>query len=354
MKTERSIKNILVTGGAGFIGSSFIRYLLKDVKEFKGLILNYDALTYAGNLQNLKDVDRDPRYLFHKGDIRDEATVEELCRKHQIDTIVHFAAESHVDRSILGPQAFVETNILGTFHLLEVVRRLPHIHFHHISTDEVYGCLGDTGLFTEESPYRPNSPYSASKASSDHLVRAYAKTYGLSTTISNCSNNYGPYQFPEKLIPVMILSCLHRKPLPVYGEGKNVRDWLYVDDHASAVWMILQKGLKGETYNVGGESEWRNIDLVHELIKIFAQLQKVDEKELESLIQFVKDRPGHDFRYAIDCSKIKKEIGWKPQHTFEQGMKQTVKWYLDNPEWIRDVQNGSYRQWMEANYTVRG
>jgi len=353
MKTERAIKNILVTGGAGFIGSSFIRYLLVELKDFVGLIVNYDALTYAGNLQNLKDVDRDPRYLFQKGDIRDEAAVEELCRKHQIDTIVHFAAESHVDRSILGPQAFVETNIVGTFHLLEVVRRVHHIHFHQISTDEVYGCLGDTGLFTEDGPYRPNSPYSASKASSDHLVRSYAKTYGISTTISNCSNNYGPYQFPEKLIPVMILSCLNRHPLPIYGEGKNVRDWLYVDDHASAVWMILQRGVKGETYNVGGESEWRNIDLVHELIKIFSKLKKVDKKELESLIQFVKDRPGHDFRYAIDCSKVKREIGWKPQHTFEQGMEETVRWYLDHGDWIRDVQNGSYRQWMEANYTQR-
>lgn len=350
---EREPKNILVTGGAGFIGSSFIRYLLTKVKNYNGICVNYDALTYAGNLQNLKDVEHDKRYLFHKGDIRDQDTVEALCLRHNIDTIVHFAAESHVDRSILGPQAFVETNIVGTFHLLEVVRRLPHIHFHHISTDEVYGCLGDSGLFTEESPYRPNSPYSASKASSDHLVRAYAKTYNISTTISNCSNNYGPYQFPEKLIPVMILSCLNRKSLPVYGEGKNVRDWLYVDDHASAVWMILNKGHKGETYNVGGEEEWRNIDLVRELIKVFSHLEHVDLKELNALVTFVKDRPGHDFRYAIDCSKIKRELGWKPEHTFQKGLEETVKWYLTHPEWIKDIQNGSYRQWMEANYTQR-
>lgn len=353
MKTERTLKNILVTGGAGFIGSCFIRYLLTRVSGFNGLCLNYDALTYAGNLENLKDVDHDPRYLFHKGDIRDQETVEQLCRKHKIDTIVHFAAESHVDRSILGPQAFIETNIIGTLNLLEVVRRLPHIHFHHISTDEVYGCLGDTGHFTEDSPYQPNSPYSASKASSDHLVRSYAKTYGISTTLSNCSNNYGPYQFPEKLIPVMILSCLNRKPLPVYGEGKNVRDWLYVDDHAKAVWMILNNGVTGETYNIGGESEWRNIDLVHELIKIFSKLTNTNQNELESLIQFVKDRPGHDYRYAIDCTKIKKEIGWKPEHSFDEGIEETIRWYLDHPEWIKDIQNGSYRQWMEANYTKR-
>jgi dTDP-glucose 4,6-dehydratase len=353
MNLQRSPNRILVTGGAGFIGSSFIRYLLTKVRDFKGLCLNYDVLTYAGNLQNLREIDRDPRYIFHKGDIRDEAVVEDLCRKYEIDTIVHFAAESHVDRSILGPQAFIETNVVGTFNLLEVVRRLPHIHFHHISTDEVYGCLGDSGYFTEESPYRPNSPYSASKAGSDHLVRAYGKTYGLSTTISNCSNNYGPYQFPEKLIPVMILSCLSHKPLPIYGEGKNVRDWLYVDDHASAVWKILTQGVNGETYNVGGESEWRNIDLVYELIKIFAKLKQVDRAELESLIEYVKDRPGHDYRYAIDCTKIKQELGWKPEHSFEQGMEATVKWYLDHPEWIKGVQNGSYRKWMTENYAGR-
>lgn len=350
--SERTVNNILVTGGAGFIGSAFIRYLLTKT-NFKGTCINYDLLTYAGNLQNLIAVEKDPRYTFVHGDIRNAALVESLCTKHKIDAIVHFAAESHVDRSILGPQAFIETNVMGTFDLLEVVRRNPHIHFHHISTDEVYGCLGDTGNFTEESPYRPNSPYSASKASSDHFVRAYGKTYGISTCISNCSNNYGPYQFPEKLIPVMILSCLNKKTLPVYGEGKNVRDWLHVDDHARAIWMLLENGKKGETYNIGGESEWRNIDLVQLIIKEFSRLTNTPKVELESLVQFVKDRPGHDFRYAIDCSKIKSELGWTPEYTFEKGLDETINWYLNNLKWVQDVQNGSYRKWMEINYSGR-
>jgi dTDP-glucose 4,6-dehydratase len=353
MQAQREVKNILVTGGAGFIGSAFIRYLLSPKVHFKGTCVNLDALTYAGNLENLASVEKDPRYIFEKGDICNEALVEHLCQEHGIDTIIHFAAESHVDRSILGPQAFVETNILGTFHLLEVVKRNPGIHFHHVSTDEVYGSLGATGYFTEESPYQPNSPYSASKAASDHLVRAYMHTYSISACVSNCSNNYGPYHFPEKLIPVMILNCLERKPLPIYGQGINVRDWLYVDDHAEALYKLLHYGKRGETYNIGGEAEWRNIDLVYEIIRIIAELQQLDAKELEKLVTFVKDRPGHDMRYAIDCSKMKREMGWAPSHSFKEGLRETVVWYMDNLDWVRNVQTGAYRQWVEINYAGR-
>jgi dTDP-glucose 4,6-dehydratase len=328
MGIQRKVNNLLVTGGAGFIGSAFIRYLLKKVPSFHGKCINLDLLTYAGNLANLREVDNDPRYFFQKGNICDQSLVEKLCDEHQIDTIVHFAAESHVDRSITGPKTFLETNVFGTFHLLEAVRKNPHIHFHHVSTDEVYGCLGETGMFTEETAYHPNSPYSASKASSDHFVRAYGTTYGLSTCISNCSNNYGPFQFPEKLIPLIILNCLNKRSLPVYGQGQNVRDWLYVDDHAKALWMLLEHSKKGETYNIGGEEEWKNIDLVYEIIRVVAKLQNENQQALEGLITYVKDRPGHDFRYAIDCSKIKSEIGWTPDHNFTQGLEETVKWYL--------------------------
>lgn len=352
MTAERKIGNLLVTGGAGFIGSAFIRYLLK-MTDFKGTCVNYDLLTYAGNLQNLREVDQDPRYLFQQGDIRNQSLVEHVCQEHEIDTIIHFAAESHVDRSISGPQAFIETNVMGTFHLLEVVRKHPHIHFHHVSTDEVYGCLGDTGLFTETTPYHPNSPYSASKAASDHLVRAYAETYKISTCISNCSNNYGPYHFPEKLIPLMILNCLNEKPLPIYGQGTNVRDWLYVEDHAKALWMLLKSGLRGETYNIGGEAEWRNLDLVHEIIRILGELRVGSQEVMHKLITYVKDRPGHDFRYAIDCSKIKSAIGWKPDHNFSQGLHKTISWYLENQDWVQNVQSGSYRDWVQENYINR-
>jgi dTDP-glucose 4,6-dehydratase len=330
MKKQRTINNLLVTGGAGFIGSAFIRYILTKVNEFKGRCVNLDLLTYAGNLANLREVENDSRYYFHKGNICDQSLVEKLCWQHNIDAIIHFAAESHVDRSITGPMTFLETNVLGTFHLLEVIRRNPQIHFHHVSTDEVYGCLGDKGVFTEETSYHPNSPYSASKASSDHFVRAYATTYKLSTCISNCSNNYGPYQFPEKLIPLMILNCLNGRNLPVYGKGQNIRDWLYVDDHAKALWMLLEYSQKGETYNIGGEEEWKNIDLIHGIIKVIAKLQNVDKIRFEQLITYVQDRPGHDFRYAIDCTKIKREIGWMQDHTFTQGLEETVKWYLNN------------------------
>lgn len=353
MHHNRQLRNILVTGGAGFIGSAFIRYVLQNVPEFTGKCINLDLLTYAGNLENLRVIENDSRYLFQHGDISNHALVEHLCFEHQIDAIIHFAAESHVDRSILNPEAFLQTNVMGTFHLLEVVKKHPQIHFHHVSTDEVYGCLGNDGYFTEETPYRPNSPYSASKAASDHLVRAYEKTYHLSTCISNCSNNYGPYHFPEKLIPLMILNCFNQKPLPIYGNGTNVRDWLYVEDHAKALWMLLTNGRKGETYNIGGESEWRNIDLIHEIINIISEVQGTDKKELENLITYVKDRPGHDFRYAIDCSKIKQEIGWTPTHTFGVGLRKTIQWYMDNMAWVQDVQSGAYRQWMEANYADR-
>lgn len=353
MTQQRTVRNIIVTGGAGFIGSAFIRYLLQKVPNYQGTCVNLDLLTYAGNPANLQTVDKDPRYIFQQGDISNQALVEHLCFEHNIDTIIHFAAESHVDRSILHPEAFIETNVKGTFHLLEAVRKYPKIHFHHVSTDEVYGCLGDTGYFTEETPYRPNSPYSASKASSDHVVRSYGITYNLSTCVSNCSNNYGPYHFPEKLIPLMILNCLNNKPLPVYGDGRNVRDWLYVEDHAKALWMLLERGRKGETYNIGGESEWRNIDLVNEIVRIIAEIQKKDLSKLQQLITFVKDRPGHDFRYAIDCSKIRGELGWVPDHTFAEGLRKTIQWYMSNLQWVQNVQSGVYRTWMELNYAGR-
>lgn len=353
MERQRHPHNILVTGGAGFIGSAFIRYLLKKVPEYKGKCVNFDLLTYAGNLANLHEIDKDSRYIFHKGNICDLPLVEKVCHEHRIDTIVHFAAESHVDRSISGPQAFIDTNVMGTFYLMEAVRKHPHIHFHHVSTDEVYGCLGETGKFTEETPYHPNSPYSATKASSDHIVRAYSKTYNLSTTISNCSNNYGPYQFPEKLVPLMILNCLNDSKLPVYGEGKNIRDWLYVDDHVKAIWMILQYSKRGETFNIGGEEEWRNIDLVKEIIRIFAKIKGQDSVKLEGLINYVKDRPGHDFRYAIDCSKIKREIGWTPDHTFEQGIEETVKWYLTHQPNARSVERFMFEKTSDKNTTAQ-
>lgn len=351
MKAQRKVCNVLVTGGAGFIGSAFIRSFLSQ--KLAGVCVNLDLLTYAGNLENLKSIQNHPQYIFEKGDIRNEGLVDHICKEHEIDTIIHFAAESHVDRSILGPKAFLETNILGTFHLLEVVRRNPHIHFHHVSTDEVYGSLGKEGLFTEKTPYQPNSPYSASKASSDHFVKAYGHTYHLSTCISNCSNNYGPYQFPEKLIPLMILNCLEKKPLPIYGHGENVRDWLHVNDHADALIKLLYYGKSGETYNIGGEAERKNIEVIKDIIFLIAEIQQINRDTLSKLIRYVADRPGHDLRYAIDCTKIKKEIGWKPIYTFKQGLKDTIEWYVNNPEWIQNVKSGSYQYWMEANYVNR-
>lgn len=363
--SNRKLENILVTGGAGFIGCNFIHVLLQKTPGFKGRVINLDALTYAGNAASLGDIDSEfggSRYFFEHGDITDADKVADVFSRYDIDTVVHFAAESHVDRSILGPEAFVKTNVMGTFNLLEAARAhwkgsdgaiRRDVLFHHISTDEVYGSLGDTGYFTEETPYDPRSPYSASKAASDHLVFSYFHTYGLPVTLSNCSNNYGPYHFPEKLIPLMILNILDGKPLPVYGDGKNIRDWLFVEDHNEAVWTIMNKGISGEKYNIGGENEWTNIDLLNRLIEIVSDKAGLDPEKVRSTITYVKDRPGHDRRYAIDCSKLKKELGWKQRVTFEQGLSQTVDWYLANSGWVESVRSGAYKNWIEKNYGVR-
>ncbi len=317
--------SLFVTGGAGFIGSAFIRYLLRQ-PDFKGRILNYDLLTYAGNLEFLNGFHDHPRYRFVQGDILNQPLVEKLLLEQEIDTIVHFAAESHVDRSIASALPFIDTNVKGTLSLLEAARKFPQIHFHHISTDEVYGSLGESGAFNEHSPYRPNSPYAASKAASDHLVRAFAHTYGLSTTLSHCSNNYGPCQNREKFIPLMIHNCLKRLPLPVYGRGANIRDWIYVDDHAEAIWKILQQGKRGQTYDIGGKTELTNLELLHLIMDLISQEHPGDYK---SLIRFVQDRPGHDFRYALDTAKIEKELYWRPKTSLREGLKKTLHWYSD-------------------------
>lgn len=342
---------IIVTGGAGFIGSNFIRIALQnhDIQ-----IINLDKLTYAGNLDSLHNIENDDRYTFIQGDICDQLLVKRLLSKYQPVAIVHFAAESHVDRSIDGPAPFIQTNINGTFTLLEAAREYwntldeevkSKFRFLHISTDEVYGSLGDIGYFTEETPYAPNSPYSASKAAADHLVRAYYHTYGLPTIMTNCSNNYGPYHFPEKLIPLMILNALEGKPLPVYGNGQNVRDWLYVEDHCRAIICVLTRGLPGEKYNIGGHNEKTNISIVHTLCDVLDKKSpRSDGVSYREQITFVKDRPGHDLRYAIDASKIQREIGWVPVETFETGIVKTVEWYLQNSEWCRRVTDGSYRR----------
>lgn len=352
----RKLKNIIVTGGSGFIGSNFIRYLFEKA-DFQGTIVNVDKLTYAGNPENLADINEKhggSRYFFAHADICDQDKINSLFSGHDIDTIIHFAAESHVDRSILGPRDFIQTNIMGTFTLLEAARGhwkdRNDVLFHHVSTDEVYGSLGDMGYFYETTPYNPRSPYSASKASSDHLAMAYHHTYKLPVTMSNCSNNYGPFQFPEKLIPVMILNMKDEKPLTVYGDGKNIRDWLYVDDHNSAVWAIVNRGRPGETYNIGGENEWENIKLVNALCETMARFTGKEKDYYKKLITYVKDRPGHDWRYAINCDKIKMELGWKQVYNFKEGLDATVKWYLDNEKWIENVKNGEYRKWMEMNY----
>src|SRR3990167_1667082 len=324
---KRPLSNLLVTGGAGFIGSAFIRYLLR-LPEFTGRIVNYDLLTYAASLSYLKGFEDHPRHKFIQGDILNQPLVERLLVDEEIDAVIHFAAETHVDRSIASALPFIETNIKGTLSLLEAIRKNPHVHFHHISTDEVYGSLGESGSFNEHSPYRPNSPYSASKAASDHLVRAFAHTYKLSTTLSHCSNNYGPCQNPEKFIPLMIAGCLQGRALPVYGRGANVRDWLYVDDHAEAVWAILQFGRRGQVYDVGGDAEMSNLEILHHLIELIAAERKVDPNQYRSLIQFVQDRPGHDFRYAIDSSKIKEELGWRPRTPLKEGLERTIRWYV--------------------------
>ena len=427
------MKNILVTGGAGFIGSNFIRYLFgqegsdspagnpgpsaaagsaspHSKPRFAGRLINLDKLTYAGNPANLADIEAEfgagsragvpkkavgawseaqnqtgaesrpgaedaaagseeasrarkpgprPEYHFQHADICDAEAVLDIFRRYQIDTVVHFAAESHVDRSIFGPRAFVETNVTGTLNLLEAARATwkeaagEGYRFHHVSTDEVYGSLGPTGYFTEDTPYDPRSPYSASKASSDHLVRAYHHTYELPVTITNCSNNYGPYQFPEKLIPVMILNMRDGKPLPIYGDGKNIRDWLYVDDHSAAIWQVLQNGTPGRTYNVGGRTEKTNLELVHALCDTMAKVTGAPIKQYRELIAFVTDRPGHDRRYAIDCGRIERELGWAPATDLSTGLEQTVRWYLDNTEWIESIQSGEYREWIEKNYGAR-
>jgi len=356
----RQFNTILVTGGAGFIGSNFIHYLLGPKSGFTGRVVNLDVLTYAGNPESLADLQKvhdGTRYFFVKADICDRAALERVFTDYSVDAVAHLAAESHVDRSIHDPEAFVRTNVMGTFTLLDVARQAwqgkAGTLFHHVSTDEVYGSLGETGYFTEKTSYDPRSPYSASKAGSDHLVMAYHHTYGLPVTLTNCSNNYGPYQFPEKLIPVMILNMIEGKPLPVYGDGKNIRDWLYVEDHNAAVWTVMRTGRLGETYNIGGENEWENIRLLNQLIEIVAEETKKPTEGYRKLITYVKDRPGHDRRYAIDCEKLKKELSWKQSVDFDGGLRRTVAWYLGNPAWIDRVRSGEYRTWMETNYERR-
>jgi dTDP-glucose 4,6-dehydratase len=337
------MKNILVTGGAGFIGSNFVHYMLGKYEQYR--IINFDALTYAGNLENLAAVEHHPRYIFVKGDICSREELRHVCQEYTIDTVVHFAAESHVDRSISGPEIFIHTNVLGTNILLDVAREQGIEKFLHVSTDEVYGSLGTTGYFTEETPLHPNSPYSASKASSDLLVLAYHHTFGFPGIVTRCSNNYGPYQFPEKLIPLMIVNALNNKPLPVYGDGLYVRDWLFVKDHCSALDIVLHKGKIGEVYNIGGHNEWKNIDIVKLILKGVGKS--------ESLISFVKDRLGHDRRYAIDASKIKNELGWIPAHKFEDGIRETIQWYLENKIWWERIISGDYQKYYEVQYSER-
>ena len=355
-------KTLLVTGGAGFIGTNFIRYVLEEMEDWR--FVNLDVLTYAGNLANFQDFPTSfsNRHRFINGDIRDKSLLAHLFAEESFDLVVHFAAESHVDRSILGPEAFLQTNVEGTFHLLEASLKVweksgrpESFRFLHISTDEVYGSLGPDGYFTESTPYDPSSPYSASKAASDHFVRAYFRTYGLPTIITNCSNNFGPYQFPEKLIPLMILNIVEERPLPVYGDGKQVRDWLYVIDHCEGLLRVLQKGRPGETYNIGGGAERQNIDVVHLLCDFLdARLDRTGRKSSRNLIQFVTDRPGHDRRYAIDATKITRELGWSPAHKFEEALEATVDWYLAHADWVETVRSGEYRKWIEINYDRRG
>jgi dTDP-glucose 4,6-dehydratase len=349
-------KSILITGGAGFIGSHVVRLFVNKYPDCQ--IVNFDKLTYAGNLENLRDVDQKPNYTFVKGDILDEAFVEETFTKYKVDSVIHLAAESHVDRSITNPLEFIQTNVIGTANLMNVARKywgnnFSNKLFYHVSTDEVYGSLGETGYFTEDTPYDPRSPYSSSKASSDHLVRAYHHTYGFPMVISNCSNNYGANQFPEKLIPLFINNIKQEKPLPVYGKGDNVRDWLWVNDHADAIDVIFNKGKEGDTYNIGGNNEWQNIHLIKALCKIMDEKLGRDKGESEKLISYVKDRSGHDQRYAIDASKLKNELGWSPSIKFEQGLEETVQWYLNNDEWLNNVTSGNYQKYYQSQYNAR-
>lgn len=348
-------RKILITGGAGFIGSHLVRLMVNKYPDY--LIVNLDALTYAGNPANLRDVEQAANYRFERVDICDVEAVREVFDRHSIDSVIHLAAESHVDRSIDDPFAFARTNVLGTLTLLQVAKErwtdeAPHL-FYHVSTDEVYGSLGTEGAFTELSRYEPHSPYSASKASSDHFVRAFHDTFGLPTIISNCSNNYGPYQFPEKLIPLFINNIRERRPLPVYGRGQNVRDWLYVEDHARAIDLIFHRGRVGETYNIGGSNEWRNIDLVRLLVATTDRLLGRAEGEDDNLITFVRDRAGHDLRYAIDSTKLREELGWTPEVDFEEGIERTVRWYLHNDEWLSAVTSGEYRNYYSRMYDQR-
>jgi len=349
------MKKILITGGAGFIGCHVVKLFVNKYPDYK--IYNLDALTYAGNLENLKDIEQSANYQFIKGDITDEQFINELFTEHGFDAVIHLAAESHVDRSILDPLSFVKTNVMGTAVLLNAAKRSWSDKagklFYHVSTDEVYGSLGETGFFTEETPYDPRSPYSASKASSDHLVSAYYHTYDMPVVISNCSNNYGSYQFPEKLLPLMINNIIHSKPLPVYGKGDNVRDWLWVDDHARAIDVIFHQGKLGETYNIGGFNEWKNLDIVHLLCEIMDEKLGRGKGESAKLITFVKDRAGHDKRYAIDATKLNKELGWEPSLQFKEGMEKTIDWYLSNSEWIANVTSGSYKQYYNEQYVNR-
>lgn len=348
-------KKVLITGGAGFIGSHVVRLFAKKYPKYD--IVNLDALTYAGNFENLKEIEGLPNYTFVKGDITDVEFTFELFRESQFSGVIHLAAESHVDRSITDPLEFVKTNVLGTMTLLEAAKETWKKNFedklfYHVSTDEVYGTLGATGFFTETTAYAPNSPYSASKASSDHFIRAYGETYGLPYLISNCSNNYGPNHFPEKLIPLFINNILHKKPLPVYGDGNYTRDWLFVEDHAAAIDLLFHKGKVQETYNVGGFNEWRNIELVKLLCRQMDKRLARPPGTSEELITFVKDRPGHDLRYAIDASKINKEFGWKPSVTFEEGLSKTIEWYLNNREWLKNVTSGTYQEYYEKQYAT--
>lgn len=346
---------LLITGGAGFIGSHVVRKMVLEYPDTR--VLNLDSLTYAGNLENLKDIEGNPNYQFIKGDIVDVAFLKDLFKKNPIEAVIHLAAESHVDRSITNPMAFINTNVVGTVNLLNACRnswkQMDGKLFYHISTDEVYGSLGTEGLFTEETPYDPRSPYSASKASSDHLVRAYHHTFGLPVVLSNCSNNYGPNQFPEKLIPLAINNILLMKPIPIYGKGENVRDWLYVEDHSAAIELIFRKGVRGRTYNIGGLNEWKNIDLIRLLCRIMDEKLGRAPGTSEGLISFVKDRAGHDLRYAIDSSRIQDELDWEPSCTFEEGLTRTVEWYLENQEWMHRITAGTYQSYYNQQYGGR-